>query len=124
MYISGGDNRLNCKHFPGTLRGVTMQWMATLLARSIQTFSDLARSFVSQFAANKIKKLKGLRVGPFSDALALRRPTSMEEIPARAEKHVEVEEDQLERREVEHDFNHKDVRRPIQAKEDKSLVLA
>ncbi|RDX74953.1 hypothetical protein CR513_45232, partial [Mucuna pruriens] len=62
---------------------------------------------------------KGLKVGPFSNALALRRPTSMEEIRARAKKHVEVEEDQLERREVERDFDHKDVRCTIQAKEDK-----
>ncbi|RDY07417.1 hypothetical protein CR513_08479, partial [Mucuna pruriens] len=157
MYISNGDDRLSCKLFPGTLRGI-----ATLSARSIQTFSNLAGSFVSQFVANKIKKLqvtdlfdikqakgeslksylarfnnatvlvddpnqkffmkafqKGLRTGPFSDALALKGPTSMEEIRARAEKHVEVEEDQLERREAERDFNHKDVRRPIQAKEDK-----
>ncbi|RDX78899.1 hypothetical protein CR513_40749, partial [Mucuna pruriens] len=140
MYISGGSDQLSCKLFPGTLRGVAMQWMATLPARSIQTFSQLARSFVSQFAVNKVKKLevadlfdikqgrgeslksylarfnnttvqvddpdqknfvkafqKGLRAGPFCDALALRKPSNMDEIHARAEKHVEVEEDQLQR---------------------------
>ncbi|RDX73390.1 Retrovirus-related Pol polyprotein, partial [Mucuna pruriens] len=119
--------------------------MATLPPRSIHTFSDLARLFLSQFAANKAKKMevadlfdikqargeslkgylarfntatvrvndpdqkffvkafqKGLRVGPFSDALALRRPASMEEIRMRAEKHIEVEEDQAERMEADH----------------------
>ncbi|RDY05218.1 hypothetical protein CR513_10969, partial [Mucuna pruriens] len=121
-----------------------MQWMATLPPRSIQTFKDLANSFLSQFAANKVKRLevvdlfdikkgegeslkkylarfnnatvrvddpdqkffvkafqKGLRAGPFSDALALRKPTNMEEIRARAEKHVDMEEDQYERRKSE-----------------------
>ncbi|RDX61758.1 hypothetical protein CR513_59984, partial [Mucuna pruriens] len=134
----------SCKLFPGTLRGVAMHWMATLPARSIRTFSDLAGSFISQFTANKVKKLevadlfdikqsrgeslksflalfnnaivwvddpdqkffmkafqKGLRVNPFSDALALRRPSSMEEIRARAEKHIKVEEDQMEQIEAE-----------------------
>ncbi|RDY06590.1 hypothetical protein CR513_09399, partial [Mucuna pruriens] len=58
MYISEGNNKLSCKLFPGTLRGVAMQWMATLPARTIRTFNDLASTFVSQFAANKVKKLE------------------------------------------------------------------
>ncbi|RDX77222.1 hypothetical protein CR513_42690, partial [Mucuna pruriens] len=151
MYISGGNDRLSCKLLPGTLRGVAMQWMATLPPRSIQTFKDLAGSFVSQFVANKVKKLevanlfdikqtegeslksylvrfnnatvrvddpdqkffvkafqKGLREGPFSDALALKKPVNMEEIHARAEKHVEMEEDQCERRKLERRSDWKD----------------
>ncbi|RDX70497.1 hypothetical protein CR513_50248, partial [Mucuna pruriens] len=145
MYTSGGNNRLSCKLFPGTLRGVAMKWMTTLPARSVQTFSDLASSFVSQFAGNKVKKLEvvdlfdikqargkslksylahfnnatvwvddqdqkffGLRAGSFSDAMALRRPSSMEKIRARAEKHIKVEEDQTEQLEAERD-DHKDV---------------
>ncbi|RDX65347.1 hypothetical protein CR513_56005, partial [Mucuna pruriens] len=102
--------------------------------RSIYAFGDLAGLFLSQFAANKPKRLKvadlfdikqaggeslksymthfndatvrvndpdqkffvkafqkGLRVGLFSDALALQKPTSMEEICVKAEKHVENE---------------------------------
>ncbi|RDX88588.1 hypothetical protein CR513_29803, partial [Mucuna pruriens] len=161
MYISGGNDRLS------TLRGVAMQWMVTLPPRSIQTFKDLADSFVSQFAANKVKKLevadlfdikqvegeslksylarfnnatvrvddpdqkffvkafqKGLRAGPFSDALALRKPASMEEIHARAEKHVEVEEDQLEWRKSERGPDRKDMRHLARAKKDKRLALA
>ncbi|RDY02806.1 hypothetical protein CR513_13699, partial [Mucuna pruriens] len=137
MYISGGNDRLSCKLFPGTLRGVAMQWMTMLPPRSIQTFKDLVGSFVSQFAANKVKKLdvadlfdikqtegeslksylacfnnaiKGLRAGPFSDALALRKPVNMEEIRARAEKHVEMEEDQCERRRLEQRSKRKEVR--------------
>ncbi|RDX60307.1 hypothetical protein CR513_61562, partial [Mucuna pruriens] len=132
MYISEGDDRLSCKLFPGTLRGVAMQWMATLPPRTIQTFNDLAEVFTSQFAASKKKQLevadlfdvkqgreeslksylarfntaivrvndpdqkffikafqKGLRVSPFSDSLALKRPSSMAEIRTRAEKHIE-----------------------------------
>ncbi|RDX75844.1 hypothetical protein CR513_44234, partial [Mucuna pruriens] len=58
MYISGGNDRPNCKLFPGMLRGVAMQWMATLPSRSIQSFKDLVGSFLSQFAANKVKKLE------------------------------------------------------------------
>ncbi|RDX79446.1 hypothetical protein CR513_40129, partial [Mucuna pruriens] len=118
MYISGGNDKLSCKLFSGTLRGVAMHWMATLPARSIQTFNDLARSFVSQFAANKVKKLEGLKAGLFSDALALKRPSSMEEIRTQAEKHVEVEEDQAERLEAERVYGRKDSKRPAQRKGD------
>ncbi|RDY05675.1 hypothetical protein CR513_10461, partial [Mucuna pruriens] len=127
MYISGASNQLSCKLFPGTLR---------------------AGSFVSQFAANKAKRLevadlfnfkqgkgeslksylarfnnatvrvndpdqkffvkafqKGLRAGPFCDALALRRPSNMDEICASSEKHIEVEEDQLQRAEPDRHGN-------------------
>ncbi|RDX99314.1 hypothetical protein CR513_17637, partial [Mucuna pruriens] len=147
MYISSGNDRLSYKLFSGTLRCVAMHWMATLPAKSIQTFSDLASSFVSQFAANKVKRLevsnlfdikqareenlksylacfnnatiRGLRAGPFSDALALRKPASMKEIHACVEKHVQVEEDQLERRKAERALSHKDSKRPTPAKEDK-----
>ncbi|RDX82657.1 hypothetical protein CR513_36523, partial [Mucuna pruriens] len=144
MYISGSSDQLSCKLFPRTLRGVAMQWMATLPPRSVYIFNDLARLFVSQFVANKVKKLevadlfdirqargeslkgylaqfdnatmrvnvpdqkffvkafqKGLRAGPFSDVLALRRPASMEEIKVRVEKHIEVEKDQAERMEAD-----------------------
>ncbi|RDX91698.1 hypothetical protein CR513_26280, partial [Mucuna pruriens] len=145
MYISGGDDKLSCKLFPGTLRGVALQWIMNLPPRSIYAFNDLASMFLSQFAANKPKRLevvdlfdirqaggeslkiymarfndatvrvndpdqkffvkafhKGLRVGPFSDALALQKPTSMEEIRLRAEKHIEMEENRFEKREAEH----------------------
>ncbi|RDX99077.1 hypothetical protein CR513_17926, partial [Mucuna pruriens] len=151
MYISGGDDRLSCKLFPGTLRGVVLQWMMNLPPRSISTFSDLANVFLSQFAANKPKRLevadlfdikqavgeslksymarfndatvgvndpdqkffvkafqKGLRVGPFSDALALQKLMSMEEIRLRAEKHIEMEENRSEKREAQQ--GHKDDR--------------
>ncbi|RDX78624.1 hypothetical protein CR513_41076, partial [Mucuna pruriens] len=48
MYISGGNDKLSCKLFPGTLRGVAMQWMATLPARTIRTFNDLASTQQSE----------------------------------------------------------------------------
>ncbi|RDX97992.1 hypothetical protein CR513_19163, partial [Mucuna pruriens] len=130
MYISGGNDALNCNYPPSP--------------RSIRSFKDLATFFASQFVANKKKRLevaglfdvrqakgetlksylaqfnnvtvrvndpdqkffvkafqKGLRVGQFSDSLALRRPLSMEEIRARTEKHIEVKEDQAGRLEAE-----------------------
>ncbi|RDX75707.1 hypothetical protein CR513_44383, partial [Mucuna pruriens] len=58
MYISGGDDKLSCKLFPGTLRGVALQWIMNLPPRSIYAFSDLAGLFLSQFAANKPKCLE------------------------------------------------------------------
>ncbi|RDX88649.1 hypothetical protein CR513_29741, partial [Mucuna pruriens] len=129
MYISGGSDSLSCKLFPSTLRGVAIHWLATLLARTIRSFSDLTILFFSQFVVNKIKRLKAnkggklekllgqvqqhhrlsrqpepkkrLRVGQFSDALVLRRPTSMGEIRAQAEKHIEADEDLANRLEAE-----------------------
>ncbi|RDX65198.1 hypothetical protein CR513_56161, partial [Mucuna pruriens] len=166
MYISSGNDRLSCKLFLGMLRGVAMQWMATLPPRSIQTFKDLASSFLSQFAANKVKRLevadlfdikqaegeslkkylarfnnatvrvddpdqkffvkafqKGLRARPFSDALALRRPINMEEIRARAEKHVEMEEDQYERRKSERKAERKEAKLTSKVREDRQPML-
>ncbi|RDX77260.1 hypothetical protein CR513_42646, partial [Mucuna pruriens] len=145
MYISGGDDKLSYKLFPGTLRGVALQWIMNLPPRSIYAFNDLADMFLSQFAANKPKRLevanmfgikqagreslknymtwfndatvrvndpdqkffvkafqKGLRVGPFSDALALQKPMSMEEIRVKAEKHIEVEESRFDKRGAKH----------------------
>ncbi|RDX76124.1 hypothetical protein CR513_43918, partial [Mucuna pruriens] len=58
MYISGGNDQLSCKLFLGTLRGVAMHWITTLPARSIRLFNDLAGSFVSQFVANRVKRLE------------------------------------------------------------------
>ncbi|RDX65934.1 hypothetical protein CR513_55364, partial [Mucuna pruriens] len=140
--------------------------MSTLPPRSVQTFKDLVSSFLSQFAANKVKRLevadlfdikqgegeslkkylarfnnatvrvddpdqkffvkafqKGLRAGPFSDALALRKPTNMEEIRERAEKHVEMEEDQYERKKSERKVELKMTKANNTAKEDKRPML-
>ncbi|RDX66494.1 hypothetical protein CR513_54736, partial [Mucuna pruriens] len=108
--------------------------MATLPARAIRTFSDLASAFASQFAANKSARFnnatvrvndpdkiffiksfqKGLKASPSSDSLALRRPTSMDEIRVRSEKHVEAEEDQAERMEEERSQNKKNNGRVIE----------
>ncbi|RDX65284.1 hypothetical protein CR513_56071, partial [Mucuna pruriens] len=38
--------------------GIVMQWFSNLPARTIHTFNDLATHFVSQFAANKAKRLE------------------------------------------------------------------
>ncbi|RDY06530.1 hypothetical protein CR513_09464, partial [Mucuna pruriens] len=125
MYISRGNDRLSRKLFLGTLQGIAMNWLATLLPQSIRSFSDIPTSFAFQFTLNKIKCLevadlfnirqnkgetlesylawfnnttvrKGLMVGQFNDSLTLRKPLCMEEIRAQAEKHIEVEEDQAD----------------------------
>ncbi|RDX87837.1 hypothetical protein CR513_30634, partial [Mucuna pruriens] len=152
MYISEGNDRLSYKLFLGTLRGVAMHWLATLPPQSIRSFNDLATSFASQFATNKMKRLevtdlfdiqhnkgeplkcylarfnnttvkvndpnqknsvkafqKGLRVDQFSDSLTLRNPLSMEEIRTQSEKHIEVEEDQVDRLEPKRQSNTRDM---------------
>ncbi|RDX88457.1 hypothetical protein CR513_29943, partial [Mucuna pruriens] len=98
-----------------------MHWMATLPVRFIRSVNDLAGSFVLQFMANKVKWLevvdlfdikqakgeslksylarfnnatvRGLLAGHFSNVLALRQSSSMEETRARTEKHVKAKED-------------------------------
>ncbi|RDY09853.1 hypothetical protein CR513_05713, partial [Mucuna pruriens] len=115
MYINGGNDPLSCKLFVGTLRGMAMHWLATLPSHSIKSFNNLATSFVLQFVANRVKRLKakgeilksylaqfnnaivrGLRAHQFSDFLALRRLQSMKEIRTCAKKHIEAEEDQAD----------------------------
>ncbi|RDX92430.1 hypothetical protein CR513_25449, partial [Mucuna pruriens] len=130
MYISGGDDKLSCKLFPGTLRGVALQWIMNLPPSSQQTSQSVWRwqtylisnklggeslkSYMASFNNATVRVndsdqkffvkafQKGLRVGPFNDALALQKPTSMEEIRVKAKKHVEMEESRFEKREAEH----------------------
>ncbi|RDX63495.1 hypothetical protein CR513_58070, partial [Mucuna pruriens] len=120
VYINRGDDRLRCKLFPGTLRGVAMHWLVTLPPQSIRTFSDLATSFASQFTANKTKHLEvadlfdimqnrgrpskvtcPALIMPRSELTTPTKYSFIEEIRARVEKHIEVEEDQTERVEAE-----------------------
>ncbi|RDX99270.1 hypothetical protein CR513_17687, partial [Mucuna pruriens] len=121
MYISGGKDPFNCKLFPGTIRGVAIQWLATLPSRSIRSFNALPPLSIKQLevvdlfdikqakgeslksylarinnATVRLSK-KGLRVSQFNGALALRRPTSMGEIRTRVEKYIEAEEDKEDR---------------------------
>ncbi|RDX97494.1 hypothetical protein CR513_19732, partial [Mucuna pruriens] len=132
MYISGGDDKLSYKLFPRTLRWVALQWMMNLPPRSIRVFNDLASLFLSQFAANKSKRLKVAELfdirqadgeslksymAHFNDATV--RPSSMEEIRVRAENHVEMEESCFDKRESKH-FNKEG--RPRSAKERPPLV--
>ncbi|RDX77434.1 hypothetical protein CR513_42449, partial [Mucuna pruriens] len=144
--VPANFRELLIESFDGTQYPMPICKLSTHRCTSVEAATDSAatRLFLSQFAANKAKKLevanlfhikqasgeslksflarfntatvrvndpdqkffvkafqKGLRAGPFSDALALRRPANMEEIRARAEKHIEVEEDQAERMEAD-----------------------
>ncbi|RDX94600.1 hypothetical protein CR513_22994, partial [Mucuna pruriens] len=51
------------------------------------------------------KLFLGLRVGPFSDSLALSRLASITEIKARAKKHVEAEEDKEDHLQAEKEMS-------------------
>ncbi|RDX80481.1 hypothetical protein CR513_38962, partial [Mucuna pruriens] len=56
---SGGNDAISYKLFPGTLKGVIMQWFAGLPPKIIHTFNNLEAVFVSQFIANCAKRLEG-----------------------------------------------------------------
>ncbi|RDX97870.1 hypothetical protein CR513_19310, partial [Mucuna pruriens] len=130
MYISGGNDRLSCKLFPDTLRGFAANKVKKLEVTDLfdikQSRGESLKSYLARFNNATIRVdnfnqkffvkafQKGLRAGPFSDALALRREASMEEIRVRAEKHVEVEEDQAERLEAERVHGKKDTTRLAQ----------
>ncbi|RDX70366.1 hypothetical protein CR513_50400, partial [Mucuna pruriens] len=122
VYISGGNDVISCKLFPGTLRGVSMQWFASLPPGTIHTFNNLAvakgeslKKYLTCFNSvivhvnNPDQEFfvktfqKELRVCQFSDSLALRHSTSMGEIRAKVEKHIEAEEDQVDRIHAERD---------------------
>ncbi|RDX78451.1 hypothetical protein CR513_41271, partial [Mucuna pruriens] len=118
MYISGGDDKLSCKLFPGTLRGFVANKPKRLEVADLfdikQGGGESLKSYMARFNDATVRVndpdqkffvkafQKGLRVGPFSDALSLQKPVSMEEIHVRAEKHVEMEENCFEKREAEH----------------------
>ncbi|RDX69607.1 hypothetical protein CR513_51254, partial [Mucuna pruriens] len=70
------------------------QYLARFNATMVQVDDPDQKFFIKAFQ-------KGLRAGPFSDSLALSRLSSMTEIRARAEKHVEAEEDKEDRLQVE-----------------------
>ncbi|RDY03869.1 hypothetical protein CR513_12487, partial [Mucuna pruriens] len=59
---------------------------------------------LGKFVVNKAKKLEGLHADQFSDSLALRRPSIVEEIKARVEKHIKVEENLADQLEAEHEM--------------------
>ncbi|RDX86382.1 hypothetical protein CR513_32293, partial [Mucuna pruriens] len=91
-------------------------------AQTIQAFNDLVTLFISIFATNKAKRLevvdlfdieqeKGENLKGYlamfnnamsNDSLALRKPSSMEEIRTQAEKYIEAEEDLIHQLEAEH----------------------
>ncbi|RDX69610.1 hypothetical protein CR513_51257, partial [Mucuna pruriens] len=69
-YISGANNHLSCKLFPGTLRGVVMRWFPSLPPLSVTSFVSLVATFESQCATNKTKRLE---VAKFSRTKTLKQ---------------------------------------------------
>lgn len=66
MFISGGNDAINCKKKSGTLVEVSLKWFRGLLAQSVTSFEDFDRRLVQQFSANNKKED---RMGDFFDLL-------------------------------------------------------
>ena len=56
MILSAGDDRLLCKVFPASLKGLALAWFHKLPSRSINTFSQLWTVFVSQYLCSVRQK--------------------------------------------------------------------
>ncbi|RDX80114.1 hypothetical protein CR513_39366, partial [Mucuna pruriens] len=95
-YISGMNDHLSCKLFLGMLRGVTKHLEVVDLFDIKKSKTETSKRYLARFNA-----ATGLWTGPFSDSLALSRLASMIEIRAKAEKHVEIEENKENRLQAE-----------------------
>ena len=56
MILNAGDDRLLCKVFPDSLKGPTLAWSHKLPWRSINSFSELWATFVSQYLCSVRQK--------------------------------------------------------------------
>ncbi|RDX75742.1 hypothetical protein CR513_44345, partial [Mucuna pruriens] len=84
-----------------------------------QSKGETLKNYLARFNNSTVKAFqRGLRIGQFSDSFTLRKPLTMEEIRAWTEKHIEVEEDQADRLEVEKQLRIGDTR-PAQKGENK-----
>ncbi|XP_025631324.1 uncharacterized protein [Arachis hypogaea] len=55
MYLADASDTTRCKAFPNTLTKVAMKWFDNLPPRSITSFDDLARKFLTRFSIQKDK---------------------------------------------------------------------
>ena len=49
MILNADNDRLLCKVFSASLRGLTLAWFHKLLRNSINSFNDLWAAFISQY---------------------------------------------------------------------------
>ena len=56
MILNAGDDRLLCKVFPASLKGPSLAWFHKLPRRSINSFSKLWATFVSQYLCSVRQK--------------------------------------------------------------------
>ena len=56
MILSAGDDRLLCKVFPASLKGLALAWFHKLPRGSINTFGELWAAFVSQYLCSVRQK--------------------------------------------------------------------
>ncbi|XP_057747226.1 uncharacterized protein LOC130966437 [Arachis stenosperma] len=55
MYLTDASDAIQCKAFPTTLTKTAIKWFDTLPPRSITSFDDLAKKFLSRFSIQKDK---------------------------------------------------------------------
>ena len=56
MILNVGDDRLLCKVFPASLKGLDLAWFHKLLRGSINSFDELWAAFVSQYLCSVRQK--------------------------------------------------------------------
>ncbi|RDX77831.1 hypothetical protein CR513_41976, partial [Mucuna pruriens] len=109
MYISGGNDSLNCKLFLDTLKGMTMHWLATLLTHTIRSSNDLVVFFdIRQTKGESLKSYlvrfnnATVRVNNLNQKFFVKAfQKGIGEIRARAKKHIKAKEDLVDRLEAE-----------------------
>ncbi|XP_025702583.1 uncharacterized protein [Arachis hypogaea] len=55
MYLSDASDAIRCKAFPNTLTKTAIKWFDSLPLRSITSFDDLAKKFLTRFSIQKDK---------------------------------------------------------------------
>ncbi|XP_043721046.1 uncharacterized protein LOC122668568 [Telopea speciosissima] len=56
MYLQGASDVIMCRAFQSTLKGLARQWFSPLKPRSLSSFVDLGRAFLTNFMSSRIHK--------------------------------------------------------------------
>ena len=56
IILHGTSNKITCRAFPLTLKGVVKDWFTGLPPKSVGTFKELGRLFLAQFLATRKRK--------------------------------------------------------------------
>ncbi|XP_073120897.1 uncharacterized protein [Henckelia pumila] len=94
------SDAIKCRVFLTTLVRSAQQWFNLLQPGSIQSFNDFSSAFLHQYASSKryLKTSLRLRGGEFFRSLVKKPPLTYDELLSRAEKYVNLEDAQRQRR--------------------------